>query len=151
MKQCDKFSSLPYELICIIFEYDSTYHSYFRSNDFKKSIEGGYYTLNPVKTRIETKINKLFAALKSSKQYWENEYLLMDHGLWMFDENHQYEWQNNSDIFNIHWVPMEDGLGFKLLPIDKKYESLDHKDTIIDGFASIDDLYNIRILISTFA
>lgn len=151
MMQCDKFSSLPIDLIRIIFEYDSTYHSYFRSNDFKKSIKGGYYTLNPVKTRIETKVNKLFAALKSSKQYWENEYLLMDHGLWMFDENHQYEWQNNSDIFNIHWVPMEDGLGFKLLPIDKKYESLDHTDTIIDGFASIDDLYNIRILISTFA
>lgn len=141
------FASLPKELVSHIFEYDPTYHGYFKSKDFEKSIEGGFYRLENIRRKSKIRIHAFFTEWKRTKNYWENEYLVMDRGLWMFDERHQYEWQNDEDIFNIHWVPMKDCLGFKILPLDKKYESLDSTDRKIDGFVRMDEDCNIKLLV----
>lgn len=119
---------LPKVLVDKIYEYDPTYKSHFKTKDFQNEITRGYFKLKQVLDKAEESIHSYFTGMKEMREYWENGLLVMDDGLWMVDETHFHEWQDDSEVFKVHWMPRDDMLYFKLIKVDGRYEESDGYD-----------------------
>jgi hypothetical protein len=69
------------------------------------------------------------------KEYWTNDWLLLENGVWMQDESRPFEWQEPDEVFSIHFIRKPEGLYFKLLPLLVSYKD----DYGVDGLFAVDD------------
>lgn len=119
---------LPKVLMDKIFEYDPTYHTVLKSKEFSKEIREGYFNLKSIQDQAIQMIDKWFTTLKKEKADWCSDVLMMQDGLWMYDEEHHYEWQSNQDNYIVKLYPRGTIMYFKMLPIEKRYFVCDEYD-----------------------
>ena len=82
---------------------------------------GGYFENQENQYKASRVIHDWFSELTKNKDYWENDYLKLDNGLWMATENTRYEWQDHNSIFEIHIFPKNEIMYFKLMPVGVRY------------------------------
>ena len=61
-------------------------------------------------------------AIAKAKGNWWNDWVHLENGLWMYNENQFYEWQEHDEVFSIHTIEKKDGLYYKLLPLNIEYK-----------------------------
>jgi len=94
-----------------------------------------YFSLADVQTRAIGLIHDTFNMMKANREYWTNDWLLMDDGLWMETEKTLFEWQDNNEVFRIHLFPKDELLYFTVLPPRVVYKEELHGH---DGYLGCD-------------
>ena len=104
------------------------------SNGFVEMSTKTHFSLPDVQSMAIAGIHRLFDGMKRDHDYWTNQWVLMDNGLWMETERTFYEWQDDDEVFVIHLFPDEVYMHFKLLPHGIRYkESYGHDGYFIQG------------------
>ena len=65
---------------------------------------------------VRKHIDNYFTELKKAKGDWSNGLLCMEHGVWLEDENRQFEWQDNSEVYSVHLMTKGYIVYFKIIP-----------------------------------
>ena len=69
-----------------------------------------------------------FTTAMNSKEWWRG-LVVMENGVWLEDENVAFEWQEHTEVFNLHFERKNSVVYFKLLPkYNYKYEASDGFD-----------------------
>ena len=103
-------------------------------NGFVEMSTKTHFSLPDVQSMAIAGIHRLFDKMKCDRDYWTNQWVLMDNGLWMETERTFYEWQDDDEVFVIHLFPDEVYMHFKLLPRGIRYkESYGHDGYFIQG------------------
>ena len=132
------FRLLPRELKSEIFQYDNTYHTVFKTPDFKYELSFKQFFItnrqefiNQFYDQLDTIIEMIFYDFNSGQ--WRNEYGMMSSNF--YEEEKEYDYLENG--YRFKFFPEEnDIIKFKILPFYPEAEEtfMNSADKKYDGF-----------------
>ena len=103
-------------------------------NGFVEMSTKTHFSLPCVQSKAIAGIHRLFDMMKEEGQYWTNDWVVIDGGMWMESERTFYEWQDDDEVFVIHLLPSDICMHFKLLPHGIPYkEAYGHDGYFVRG------------------
>ena len=101
-----------------------------KEKDSRKTDGNDCFHSSIVQGKCKKMIHDWLIDQAKQKTDWDNDWLLLQNGLWMEDESHFFEWQEHDEIFRIHLFPTRSVIYFKLLPPHIMYS----EECGFDGF-----------------
>jgi hypothetical protein len=146
--QHNNMNLLPKELVDHIYEYDQTYRI-FHKPDFKAEVENGYLRLPSVQEKVKERIHEEFRYMENNRDTWGNDDVFLQNGLWMYNENCHYEWQDHDEVFKLHFKIGSGNIYFKLIGTKNRWQKYD-PDEEHDGYLRRGENGNLEFVLWGF-